>query len=541
MFLPISRSIYCGALSPSALEGHRCTDECLRKDARRLAVLPAGLPELTERLADVLRNYGADFPPFPVVSLLPEADSCDTDFYSPLSLLRGDELDSMLRLSTDMEMLTPSHAFYDALLRAEARWLKLNLEEQITRLRSDNDARVLLLRVLNEVYALGCQVGTDSGAINAALATLYLDLTIVFGFLLRPTDYLDCHDLLCDPHFRRRMLPDEELKYNILRDENRVKALVNGREVRFLEDQFSGVRVASPADAPMRQELAGRLYEELATLIAGLSFVPADRHRLLRGITVLENYLFLLYSNRCVEVDDCFARFSDYCWMKHCCDNLRSRHYGDDRHYADGRSAYDWVEGQINEPCFTFLHPGIALTDSLPRLLRAPLLERKRLYAENYASPFTPVLPGEELSSVSMQPVASGVVNEAEVHRMLAFLYEHSSSWLSQPVHAKRLEMLFCHFLHTNTISTLTAAQKIGLRKGCSEQLYGLFLYYCSKRGVKSEDCAKFLIEVLDTNATLKTFYKNGAHRYIQKYKDFCKENNQSVLQLSSGANEAEG
>lgn len=149
MFLPISRSIYCGALSPSALEGHRCTDECLRKDARRLAVLPARLPELTERLADVLRNYGVDFPPFPAVSLLTEADSCDTDFYSPLSLLRGDELDSMLRLSTDMEMLTPTHAFYVALLRAEAHWLKLSLEEQIARLRSDNDALAVYLAFSN--------------------------------------------------------------------------------------------------------------------------------------------------------------------------------------------------------------------------------------------------------------------------------------------------------------------------------------------------------------------------------------------------------
>lgn len=528
MYLPISRSIYCGALSSSALEGHCCTDECLRKDTLRLALLPATLPQLIELLTDVLRNYGVDFPAFPFSSSLPQADLGDADHYSPLHALRQDELDSLLRLSADTQKLALRHAFCDALLRAEARWLKLSLEEHIARLRSDNDARVLLLRILHEIYTLGSQVGIDSGSINVSLATLYLDLTIAFGFLLRPTDYLDFHDLLCDPHFRRCMLPDEEQKYTILLDENRVKALVNGLEVRFLEDQFFVARAASPADASMLAERAGRLYEELSVLIAGLSFVPAARHRLLRGVTALENHLFFLYSGIQPEAGNCFARLTDGNWIALHYYNLRSGRYADDKRYVEARSAYDWVTAQLNEPCFAFLHPGIALRDSLPRLLHAHLLERKKLYAEHFASSFAPVQPGEDLSVMCKQPDASLAVDETEVHGMLGFLYEQSTSWLSQPVQAKSLEIFFCHFLRTHTIITISATEKIKIRNGCFELLYGMFLYYCSKRGVRAEECAKFLAEVFETQATLQTFYKNGTHRYIQKYTAFCRENSQN-------------
>lgn len=525
MYLPISLSIYCGALSPSVLESRRCTDDCLRKDIRRLAVLPATLPELIELLTDVLRNYGVDFPAYTFISSPPQADFCGADLYSPLNALRQDELDSHLRLSTDMEMLTLRHAFYNALLRAEARCIKLSLEERIARLRSDNDARVLLLRVLRQIYTLGCQVGIDSVCINMSLATLYLDLTIAFGFLLRPTDYLDFHDLLCDPHFRRCILPGEEEKYIILQDENLVKALVNGREVRFLEEYFSAARAASPADASLLEERAGQLYEELAVLVVGLSFVPAAHHPLLRGLTALENHLFFHYSGLQQEGGDRFARFTDGSWISLRYTDLCSSRYGDDKRYVEARSAYDWVTAQLNKPCFSFLHPGITLADSLPRRLYAYLLERKQLYAEHFASSFAPVQPVKDLPVVSLQHDASMAVDETELHSMLAFLYKQSTSWLLQPAQARSLEVFFVHFLRTHTIITLSATKKIKIRSGFSELLYGLFLYYCSKRGVKAEECAKFLIEVFETQATLQTFYKNGSHRYIQKYMAFCREN----------------
>lgn len=522
MFLPISRSIYCGALSPSALEVRRCTDECLRRDVQKLMFLPSGLTELTKLLSDVLQCYGVELSSFPTMSYFSGVALDDSELYSPICAMREDELDCMLRLVPSMEVLTPRYSFYGALLRGEVRWLKLNLEQQIKMLRSDNDARILLLRVLDEIYSLVGQVGDFPGGLKVSLGALYLDLTIVFGSLLRPTDYLDYHAMQCGMCFSQRILLDEERKYAILQKENLVKSIVNHQEVHFLEEQTYHSCATCSMAAVADEERAGRLYSELATLTTGL---PADAtcpSRLWRGVTALENHLFFLYSGLSVEEGDHYSMFTDGCWIGNRFIDLRRDCYSRDRDYNVGRAAYDWIDSQLDERCFTFLSPLIAPKDSLPRRLRVHLLKRRGIYKEYFVSLFPPEAEQEELSTVSVRPFSSKVVDDAEVHCMLAFLYEKSSSWLSQSEEAQRLETLFCHFLHTNKITPVPTKEKLKIRSGYSEQLYGLFLHYCNVRNGDADNYAKFLMEVLDTQVTSQTFYKNGA-RYTRKYVDFCK------------------
>lgn len=523
MFLPISRSIYCGALSPSALEARHCADECLRRDVQKLMFLPFCLAELTKLLSDVLRSYGAEFPSFPAVSSFPANKMYYPDFYSPICAMREDELDCMLRLAPGMEVLTPRYSFYSALLRGEVRWLKLNLAQQIEMLRSDNDARILLLRVLDEIYSLVGQVGDFPGGLKVALGALYLDLTIVFGSLLRSTDYLDYHAIQCGVCFCQRTLPDEERKYAILQNESQVKSIVNHQEIRFLEEYTHSSCTTSSMTAAVNEECAGRLYGELAALTTELPADSACQNRLWRGITALENHLFFLYSGLPVENGDHYSMFTDGCWIGNRFIDLRRGYYSKDRDYSEGRTAYDWIDSQLDEHCFTFLSPLIAPEDSLPRRLRIHLLKRRGIYKEYFVSTFPPVGGVEELSTVPVKPFTSKVVDDAEVHRMLAFLHEDSSSWLLQSGQAQRLETLFCHFLHTNKITPVPTKEKLKIRSGYSEQLYGLFLHYCDVRNGDADNYAKFLMETLVTQATPQTFYKNGA-RYVRKYTAFCKQ-----------------
>lgn len=541
MFLPISRSIYCGALSPSALEACHCTDECLRRDVQRLMFLPARLSELTELLSDVLGSYGVELPPFPSAVPFPSERFCFPDLHTSLSAMREDELDCMLRLTPDMEVFTLRFRFYEALLRGEVRWLKLNIGEQIEKLHSHNEARMLLLRVLDEIYLFIGQAGNSQGGLKVALGELYLDLTIVFGSLLHATDYLDYHTLQYSVCSGRRTLPDEEKKYAILLGENRVKAIVNELEIYFLGRGTTDFRGLPAPTARMLEERAGRLYGELVTLITALSAGLALPERFLRGVTALENYLFFYYSGLPVEKGDHYKQFTDGNWLGCRFNDFRQSHYSEGYRYSEARTAYDWIDRQLDERCFTFLSPLIAPEGSLARLLRAYLQKQRTLYQDNFASSFVPVGREGGVATVASIPVTPKVVDESEVHRILAFLYDETASWLSQPRQALHLENLFCHFLHTGDIPSVPADAKVKICSGRSELLYGLFLHYCKvRKGGDTDSCAKFLREVLDTQITLDTLHKNVSRYVDKKYIPFCKENNLNLWLVSSGR-DAEG
>lgn len=196
MYLPVTNTIFSGALSPSALDGQHSIDEHLKQDVRRLENLPSRLDGVSALLAGVLEGWKVEMPPFPFSFYRRTDLSFCYELYTPLLGLREDELDCALRLSGYMEIATTRYNFYAALLKAESRWLKLNLWEKIQSLHSDNDSRIMLVEVLDEIYdtytllrdhgARKIQV-TVSRQLHVSLAMLYLDLTITFGSLLRAT------------------------------------------------------------------------------------------------------------------------------------------------------------------------------------------------------------------------------------------------------------------------------------------------------------------------------------------------------------------
>ena len=317
-----------------------------------------------------------------------------------------------------------------------------------------------------------------------------------------------------------------------------MKVILRNQEVRFLEERTDNAGMASWDAAKVREKHACKLYGELAALTTDLPEDSSARKRLLRGVTALENHLFFFYSGFPVGEGDHYALFTDGNWIGHCFTNLRDEHYSKACHCSQGRAAYDWIDRQLDERCFTFLSSLISPEESLARRLRAHLQKQRKLYEVNFAQSFTPVGKEEELATVHIQPFASKVVDEVEVRRMLAFLGEQSGSWLSQPGHAKRLESLFCHFLQTGDIPSLSVREKVKIRSGCSELFYGLFLHHCNARHGDVDSYAKFMVEVLATQATLATFHKNGA-RYVLKYIAFCKKNSLNLWLLSSGENKA--
>ena len=261
MFIPLTIAIFSGALSPSCLEGQHYISARLQQATWKLEDLPGESGELTGRLREILSDWHVDLP-CPSFDFLPSASHFpDFNATAALCRLRVEEMEYTLNVLYCEEQPTVRYLFYSALLRAEARWLKLLLKEKISRLRSDIDARLLLCEVLEEVYGTGVLVDEASrrglsaelcGQLKGALASLYLELTINFGHLLQSADYMGYRYLFNDARYFHPVRECEVLKYDILQAGNRVKRLVSMDLTERCE-----------ADAM-------RLYADLVALLAGI-------------------------------------------------------------------------------------------------------------------------------------------------------------------------------------------------------------------------------------------------------------------------------
>lgn len=225
MFIPLTIAILRGVLSPASLAGKGLSSGKLRQAVRMLRLLPdsaEGVALLLQRVFEECQVH-VELPAsrfFPSFRHFQRSD--DT---ACLCRLRKDEMEYyFLHLAYGDEPATDQGIFYQALLHAESRWLRLLLQEEISHIYSDADARMLLCEVLEEIYSVGADA--DEAALRGfmpevclqlkgALASLYLNLTVDFGYLLEPLDYLDYHSLLADARYQHSLDAREAWEYDV--------------------------------------------------------------------------------------------------------------------------------------------------------------------------------------------------------------------------------------------------------------------------------------------------------------------------------------
>lgn len=523
MFTPLTISIFSGALSPSCLEGQHYVSGRLLQAIGKLKNLPDFPDGLTGRLREVLADWQVDLV-LPSFDFLPSTSHfSDFDATAVLCRLRVEEMEHVMTVSYCEEESTPRYSFYKALLSAEARWLKLLLKEQMGLLCSDHAARMLLCKVLEEVYDTGVWMDDACGKgwevelcrqLKGALASLYLELTIDFGYLLQPVDYLDYRYLLSDVHYLHAIHECEGLKYDILQTGNQVKNLLC---TELTEESES---------------VALQLYDKLAVLHAGLESSSPSAVPLSQGIVALENYLFLLLSGLPLTEKNLYEMLVDKKWTSDCLKELCRQSYSGHMQYNEGRGASHWILRKIKERCLDFLSPLVTCEASLPRQLRKYLLRQQELYEQNYSRSFIPVQFGEKLSVAPSRMFGSSQPDEGEVHALLAFLCrseDAKGACLMTPEHVKWLEEDFICFLQSGKISMI---HKNGVKilKGYAEVLYGLFFHYQQLRGGDKMDYAAFIASVLNVDVEPKNLVSNSK-RYIETYAAFIKK---VKLRLSS-------
>lgn len=515
MYLPLSFAMLGGVLSPSSLKRCPYLSESLNQAIGRLRLLPGSLDELTKFIESTLSSLGLRLClrlPSRIKDFSFDFDNCAT-----LCRLRYDEMEYALDISYTEPMGTPVEAFYEALLRAEARWLRRSLAERIERLCSDRKARQLLCEVLDEVYATGIRAdemercGWTPGLcrlMKGALASLYLELTIDFGHLLEPMDYLDYSTLLQAPCYSHPVSPVERLEYEIRQRGNLVKRLLGRKET----------------DVGKRYACA--LYEELAALLACLPPELARRPGLWEGITVLESFLFFLHSGIPCREEIPYRSLSDPLRMGEMRDELYRDHYSAHQKMREGRIAAQWIEEKMRDVCFGFLknREEWAHCKSLPRYLYGCLQHRLQVYEEHYGSSF---LLAEEKKTMPMPPVpslASEVPDLQEVHILLIAFGESDDGRGNRLISGQSLNCLeryFIAFLQTRRPEQHYRQIELPNRK--KQALYGLFFEYCDTHNGDRELYIDFIRKVFAGAAKDTNLRKNYTH-CVNRYKDFVED-----------------
>lgn len=417
---------------------------------------------------------------------------------------------------------TPLHRFYDTRLQSEAFRLKERLNRQVALCPSEVDARLLLCRVLEELYDTGVRMDEAvrrhvqpqlCGLLKGVLASLYLELTVDFGHLLDEGDYSDYRCLLADVRYRHPVDEDEALRYDIMQKGNRVK------------------RLSREPDTARCEEQASRLYAELLPLLARLNRTQEQEPALWQGVVALENLLFLLRGPYRPADALHYELWVDEQWMQGCLSHLRDNHYDGHLGYSEARGAAQWVMRKLDEPCLAFLSPRVPGKASLPRRLRSYLLDLQALYEQNYAASFVPVCPDGKLVMVGVDGRIPSRPDAAEVHALLEFLRvkrDKTGVRLMTDEHVQWLEEDFLAFLQGAALP-VEHLNRVKIRSGYAEKVYGLFYHYVKVKKGDKRGCWVFLSSILDVDTTAEDMYKNSA-RYLKAYLAFAKEENLPLI-----------
>lgn len=512
MYLPLTTAIFRGVLSPSSLGRLHGHSERLLQATRVLACASGGpAAGVAEALAGLQLSLPLTFPDdFPQRGFF-----SDLHARRVLCRLRTCEMEYELRISYDEPLPAVPAAFYEALLRAESRWLKRELAERVGQACSDHDARLLLCRVLDEVYDTGARVDDARrsgyqpglcGLLKGAMASLYLELTVEFGHLLEAMDYLDYSHLLRDARYLHPLCEGEQREYDILQTGNEVKRLLCDRVTEASEPE------------------ALRLYDKLGSLHAAFNAPSSAGDGLWLGVSVVESFLFFRFSGIRLREEELYVLFSDPLWTESMLEEIYREHYSGHLHLREGRSASDWIDRKLKEHCFSFLKPEVDCRGSIPRRLCGHLRHQRELYERNFARSFGPAVPGKPFPVAPLPWGAPHLPDEKEVHDMFSFLCvdDGKGERLMSPEHAKLLEQNFCSFLRDG--QTYTACHhQIKILKGYAEVLYGLFFHYQQLHAGSKDDYAAFIATMLQADVQCENLKKNSS-RYVKTYLDFVKK-----------------
>ena len=489
---------------------------------RKLEALSAAQAFSASGLRSLLAEWHVDLPDLMPDFLPPPLCFSDALSSSVLCHVRMEEMECRFHVSYAAEQDTDLYRFRALLLRLEARWLKGQLRDIISRIGSDEDARMLMCTVFDEVYATGVQMDEAlacgfseelCGQLKGALASLYLELTVDFGHLMADDDYVDFRHLMDDVCYRHCLDEDKLLEYDILQAGNRVKRLVS-----------AGISTEHEAEAM-------QLYGELVSLLERRAEGVADGACFWQGMVALENYCFLMHSDYIEKSGLSYAQLVDGQWMDTCMNTLRTERYVGHLSCAEARTALEWTLQKLDEPCLCFLSAGVDCEISLPRRLRDILLHQQVLYEQNYGRSFLPVDAEEKLSVKQVQAQPGGALNEGEIHVVLAFLPAvpvGGTLPLMSREHVRWLEEDFIAFLRGGAGEKIRV-RKVEIRAGYAEVLYGLFFHYQKKRKCDKQRLALFLVSELAVDARAESLVSN-CWRYIKKYEEFVAENGSHLI-----------
>lgn len=552
MYIFIADSILRGALSPLLYSGRQHgTYTPIPPMGGGSGDLSAQIAQLADYLNKILNPYHVTLPAFPAWTEDAKSDVSRSPLCSAILVGREDEMSGFLTHYS--EPVSPAYDFICHLLQCEDRWLKLNLRRQLERMSSGYEACSLIIAVLNDIYRCARNIHnatllppTDDpsakslrqienevfGLLCKSLSTLYLELTVLYGNLLEQAQYMDYNEVTQTACFHHKPFKPEALEYEILLAENRVMQLVNAR-------------VSDAAALSLYTKLCNKLEEWTHCTRR----TPSTR--MLRGIVVLENYIFALRAD-CLPTDaHLYLCLGDPCW----CDKLKQR-LAENQYIADfcnneARGALISVECQLASFAFSFLHPfdvaafgpsSSLWSASVPRHLHSQLQTRSRLYRENPSATFItrPYPVGGQPLIAPSAPVAASTpasaVNptsrrdaieqrEKEVRTRLDFLANKEQTLLDDIRQLDYLKDLFCAFLKTGRINP-SITEKIKIRSKCRTRFYGLFFYlhkiYLSNMPLL--DYARFLVNIMESNANTDTLRKGVAKEYIPAFEKHCRK-----------------
>lgn len=511
MYLPLSFALLGGALSPSSLERCPYLPESLHLAIGRLRLLPTSLTDLEESIQGALSALGV-----PLRLHLPVDSpniSFDFDNRAAICRLRIHEMEYAPCLTYAESTGKPIELFYDALLRAEACWLCRSLAGRIEQLASAGKARRLLCEVLDEVYATGVRAGEAGrcgwhpglcNLLRGALASLYLKLTIDFGHLLEPRDYLDYSMLLCDPCYAHSASPAEWQEYEIRRTGNRVRRLLSTGE-------------------QVDEAKARMLYEELVGQLLALPRELAGRPGLWREVAVLEGFLFCCYSH--VAMDEGvppYRLLSDPGWMARKQEELYASRYAAHQTMGEGRTAAIWLESKMREHCFSFLFANLPCSDSLPRLLYARLHRQLQVYEAHYNAVFTPVDEGGRLAIAATGLRVPDPVKIRKAIQALGDATNKKGEQLMSKESQNLLEVNILAFIRGGRPESLHPC-RIKICGGRAEVFYGFIFHCCDTFKGEVKKYILFLHSIVD-DIPSDTNLKKNRSRYLKAYDKFVEE-----------------
>lgn len=527
MFTPFALSIYRGALSPRRLGACGISSGQFLQTARQLELCDGTADALCACIASLVPGYS-----LPSCSLADVLSGCSTPISSAFSSftesssllcpLRQAEMESTALTGRAWASHSPLAAFYAALLSAETRCLLCSLSQCFPRLHSAEEARVLLGRVLDEVYTLGVLVGDAASAaggdwwrrmLKEGMASLYLDLTANFSYLLEADDFLDYPTLFSTSGYAAVCPSDGQ---TFARNALLYKVHIKGNKVRrLLSLHGRGVSCTVSVD-----ELRA-CYDDLSILWSLLNEKTFSHSHLLSTLRALED---ALYFATCPYTD---SPVYDYCllhdasWNSEQAEVLYDCYYSTHYRTSQSRSASHQLEAYLHHRSLAFLGDDTLPTGSIPRLLRQRIRYHLECYTRCYDATFRPLMPDKGFAEVPA-PHPSLEPDDHAIHRRMSFFSDRKDAEghpLMQPQELIRLEHLFLDFLRGKMLPVLP--QKLAIPRSFNRIFYGFFFCFQQELGGDKELYAQFLLGVFVTDATVNSLMKNYA-RCIEAYQQYA-------------------